>query len=190
MLVDAVNFWKSWGYGRHDRNYRRSSLKVTNANIRGFVLFKKECALNKYVLIWRDFFCEQNKCSELNFMVIITNPSNICKSSILQDMHVDIWRFLFLYSTWLFKIGRTFKIGWQGNSSSYCCKQQAKLWQLFDEFCCYTQNQNAGVHNLPWSGFRLSLGVSSPTCQFGISNVFPFNYLTAVYNVSILLLQY
>jgi hypothetical protein len=50
MLVDALNFRKSSGYGRHDRSYRRSSLKVTNANIRGFVLFKKECALIKCVL--------------------------------------------------------------------------------------------------------------------------------------------
>jgi hypothetical protein len=54
-----------------------------------------------------------------------------------------------------------------------------------------TQNPNAaGMFNLSWSGFRLSLGVSSPTCQFGISNVFPFNYVTAVYKVCILLLKY
>jgi hypothetical protein len=124
---NAMNFWTSWGHGRHDRNYRRSSLKVTNANIHGFVLFKKDSALNKCVLIRHDFFCGQNMCSELNFMVTVTNPSNKCKLSILQDMHVDIWWFLFLYSTWSFKIGTTFKIGWQGNSSCYCSKQQAKL---------------------------------------------------------------
>lgn len=59
-------------------------------------------------------------------------------------------------------------MGWQGNSTCYCCKQQAKLQSLFYEFCCYTQNPNAAVLNLSWSGFRLSLGVSLELVMYSL----------------------